>query len=96
MATEKKETKASKKTDSESWAEKKVRVRLFRDNERYKEDVTAIVNGKAFRIRRGVDVELPLYVWLMIRNGIEQDDKASDFIQREEASFKAKEREFNW
>ena len=38
-------------------AEKKnVRIRLFKDNSRYKEDLFVSVNGVNYKIRRGVEV----------------------------------------
>ena len=41
-------------------AEKKnVRIRLFKDNSRYKGDLFVSVNGVNYKIRRGVEVEVP-------------------------------------
>ena len=41
-------------------AEKKnVRIRLFKDNSRYKGDLFVSVNGMNYKIRRGVEVEVP-------------------------------------
>ena len=40
-------------------AEKKnVRIRLFKDNSRYKGDLFVSVNGVNYKIRRGVEVEV--------------------------------------
>ena len=47
-ATEKEET---------GMAEEKVRVKLFKDNGRYKSDLFVSVNGVNYMIRRGVEVE---------------------------------------
>ena len=42
-------------------AEKKnVRIRLFKDNSRYKGDLFVSVNGVNYKIRRGVEVEVCL------------------------------------
>ena len=41
-------------------AEKNVRIRLFKDNSRYKGDLFVSVNGVNYKIRRGVEVEVPL------------------------------------
>ena len=38
-------------------AEKNVRIRLFKDNSRYKGDLFVSVNGVNYKIRRGVEVE---------------------------------------
>ena len=39
--------------------EKNVRIRLFKDNSRYKGDLFVSVNGVNYKIRRGVEVEVP-------------------------------------
>ena len=36
---------------------KNVRIRLFKDNSRYKGDLFVSVNGVSYKIRRGVEVE---------------------------------------
>ena len=36
-----------------------VRIRLFKDNSRYKGDLFVSVNGVNYKIRRGVEVEVP-------------------------------------
>ena len=41
---------------------KKIKIRLFKGSGRYAEDVTVIVNGKVFLIKRGETVEVPEYV----------------------------------
>ena len=38
---------------------KAVRIKLFKDNSRYKEDLFVSVNGVNYKIRRGVEVEVP-------------------------------------
>ena len=38
---------------------KAVRIKLFKDNSRYKEDLFVSVNGVNYKIRRGVEVEGP-------------------------------------
>ena len=42
---------------------KNVRIRLFKDNSRYKGDLFVSVNGVNYKIRRGVEVEVPPEVW---------------------------------
>ena len=39
--------------------EKNVRIRLFKDNSRYKGDLFVSVNGVNYKIRRGVEVKVP-------------------------------------
>ena len=76
------------------WEQQKVRVRLFKDNERYRDDVTVVVNGRAWRIQRGVDVEIPMYVWQVLEASMAQDTKTAIMIQRESDEFKDKEKHF--
>ena len=38
---------------------KAVRIKLFKDNSRYKGDLFVSVNGVNYKIRRGVEVEVP-------------------------------------
>lgn len=84
----------AKPTVSKSWEDQKVRIRLFKDNERYKDDVTVVVNGKVWRIQRGKEVEIPMFVWKVIQKGMEQDFNTATLIQQEEESFKKKEKDF--
>lgn len=47
-------------------------IRLYKDNDKYKDDVQVIVNGKVFIIKRGVDVEVPDYVEEVLDNAQKQ------------------------
>lgn len=85
---------AKKETKPVAWEDQKIRVKLFKDNERYKDDVTVEVNGRAFRIQRGKEVEIPMYVWLVLEAGMEQDGKTADLIQAEQDSYKEKEEKY--
>ncbi len=85
---------ATKTETPKSWEDQKVKVKLFKDTERYKDDVTAVVNGKVWRIQRGKEVEIPMFVWKVIEKGMEQDFQTATLIQAEEESFKRKEKDF--
>lgn len=37
-----------------------VKIKLFKDKDKYSEDVTVVVNGTTFRIQRGVEVEVQI------------------------------------
>ena len=54
-------------------AEKNVRIRLFKDNSRYKGDLFVSVNGVNYKIRRGVEVEVPPAVAEVLEHSIKQD-----------------------
>lgn len=61
----------------------------FKDSGKYKDDITVVVNGKTWRIKRGVQVMVPKYIYTILRQSIEQDAKTADFIeaQRSKADF---------
>ncbi|HIW09784.1 MAG TPA: hypothetical protein H9890_10360 [Candidatus Faecalibacterium intestinigallinarum] len=55
-------------------AEEKVRIKLFKDNGRYKSDLFVSVNGVNYQIRRGVEVEVPRSVAEVLEHSQRQDD----------------------
>ena len=55
-------------------AEEKVRIKLFKDNGRYKGDLFVSVNGVNYQIRRGVEVEVPRAVAEVLEHSQRQDD----------------------
>ena len=95
VAVEEKEVKAKATEEPKvPWELQKVMIRLFRDNDRYKDDVTVEVNGRVWRIQRGVDVLVPRYVAEVVENSLSQDDRTAAMIQKESDEFKAKEKHF--
>ena len=59
-------------------AEKKnVRIRLFKDNSRYKGDLFVSVNGVNYQLQRGKNIEVPPEVAEAIRHSQEQDDQTA-------------------
>ena len=68
-------------------AEKKnVRIRLFKDNSRYKGDLFVSVNGVNYKIRRGVEVEVPPEVAEVLEHSIKQDAEAARKSQAMQAA----------
>lgn len=65
MATAKKPEKAVEAPKAFS---KKVRVKLFKDNDKYKAPVFVGINGKTWYIPRGVEVEVPVEVQYVLEN----------------------------
>ena len=66
---------------------KAVRVRLFKDNSRYKGDLFVSVNGVNYKIRRGVDVEVPPEVAEVLEHSQMQDVRtAARFAAAETAA----------
>lgn len=62
--------------------ETKKKIRLYKDNEKYKDDVQVIVNGKVFLIKRGVQVEVPDYVAEVLENAQIQAQYAAEYSER--------------
>ena len=54
--------------------EKNVRIRLFKDNSRYKGDLFVSVN---YKIRRGVEVEVPPEVAEVLEHSQMQDERTA-------------------
>lgn len=61
----------------------KVSIHLFRDNERYKDDVFVCVNGKTALIQRGKTVEVSADIAEALENSMQQDAATADMIGRE-------------
>ena len=56
---------------------KNVRIRLFKDNSRYKGDLFVSVNGVSYKIRRGVEVEVPPEVAEVLEHSQVQDERTA-------------------
>ena len=66
---------SASRVKGEAMAEKKnVRIRLFKDNSRYKGDLFVSVNGVNYKIRRGVEVEVPPEVAEVLEHSQQQDE----------------------
>ena len=65
---------------------KNVRIRLFRDNGRYKEDLFVSVNGVNYKICRGVDVEVPPEVAEVLEHSQLQDERTAARIAAAETA----------
>lgn len=61
--------------------EERVTIKLFKDNKDYKDDLTVVVNGKAYRIQRGVEVSVPKSVAEVIEHSATQDEKTAQLIE---------------
>ena len=72
---------------AETKNEKLVRYKAFKDNDKYKDDITVIVNGRIWRIQRGVWVDLPQYVIDVIEQGNDQDLAAANYSQEQEDAY---------
>ena len=67
-----------------------VKIKLFKDKDKYSEDVTVVVNGTTFRIQRGVEVEVPYQVAEVLRNSEKADEetetKISELVAKNESN----------
>ena len=67
----------------------KVPIELFKDNGKYKGDVLVCVNGERFLIKRGVRVEVPRYVALVLEESAKQDTDTANLIESESSRYEA-------
>ena len=84
---------AEKKQAQDLTGEKLVKVRLFKDNERYKDDVFVAVNGRSYQIKRGEEVEVPESVAEVLERSQHQDEAAAWLMEQESSSFAARAKE---
>lgn len=54
-----------------------MKIKLFKDNSRYKEDPFVSVNGVNYKIRRGVEVEVPPEVAEVLEHSQMQDERTA-------------------
>lgn len=70
-----------------------VKIRLFKDNHDYKDDVFVGVNGEHFLIQRGVEVEVPDYVAEVLHNSELQDIEAAAKSEAAQRNYEEKSKE---
>ena len=58
----------------------KTTIKLFYDGYKYVDDVTVIVNGKTYIIKRGVEVTVPTSVKFALEDSVRQERKAQKYI----------------
>ncbi len=86
---DKETTQAATMTNPAPVGPKMVKVRLFKDNDKYKDDVFVAVNGKSFQIKRGLEVEVPDYVAEVLERSMKQDQATANMIERESGAYAA-------
>lgn len=70
--------------------EKMVKLKLFKDNGQYKDDVFVAVNGRTFQIVRGVEVEVPECVVEVLEHSEAQDRRTAELMERLESAYAAR------
>lgn len=73
--------------------EEMVTIRLFKDNERYKDDVFVAINGRSFQIKRGESVQVPKCVADVLEQSMDQDAATAKLMDRESAAWSAQAKE---
>ncbi len=79
--TEAEETMAEEQTLTDP-GDELVTVQLFKDNDRYKEDLFVAVNGERILIQRGVPVQIKKKFAEVIENSQRQDQQTDALMQR--------------
>ena len=81
--------------NQEAWLNEYVEVRLFKDNEKYKDDVYVAINGKNCVIRRGVWTRIRRKFALLLDQSEIQDLRTAELMEKEASRFEAETRRHN-
>ena len=65
-----------------------VKIKLFKDDYRYKSDLFVAINGNNWFIKRGKEVTLPKYVADFIEQTMAEEARIWEKVEQEEADFK--------
>ncbi len=72
-------TEKKEKFDAKKYYNEKVKVKLFKDTGRYKDDVFVAVNGVGMLVPRGVEVEIPRKYAEVLMNSEKQASFAIEY-----------------
>ena len=88
MAAKKDDTvEAVKEKKAAQEPEERVTIELFKDNDKYRDDLVVGVNGKYYQIQRGIPVSVPRSVAEVIANSKAQDSAAADYSKAKEQEY---------
>ena len=76
---------------AEAYLEEYVAVKLFRDNDRYKDDVYVAVNGHNCVIKRGEWVKIKRKFALVLDQSEIQDMQTAEYLEAEQSRFREAE-----
>lgn len=62
-------------------SKQKVKIHLYKDAERNKDDVFAALNGRSYLIKRGEDVFVPPEIAEVLSNAQRQNEKAAQTVK---------------
>ena len=74
--------------DPEVYLNEYVAVKLFRDNDRYKDDVYVAVNGQNCLIKRGEWVKIKRKFALVLDQSEIQDMQTAEYLEAEQARYR--------
>ena len=74
--------------DEEAYLTEYVAVKLFRDNDRYKDDVYVAVNGQNCLIKRGEWVKIKRKFALVLDQSEIQDMQTAEYLEAEQARYR--------
>ena len=77
--------------DAEAYLNEYVAVKLFRDNDRYKDDVYVAVNGQNCLIKRGEWVKIKRKFAMVLDQSEVQDMQTAEYLEAEQTKFREAE-----
>ena len=92
---EKAEAPAPSPAPATSRDEELVPIRLFKDNERYKDDVFVAVNGERVQIRRGETVRIKRKFAQVLEQSMRQDTATARLMEQKAAEYEANAKALN-
>lgn len=69
-------------TANEAYMKEPVTIKLFKDNERYRDDVYVSVNDRSYLIKRGVEVTVPRFIEQALKNSLAQDEYVASLVEQ--------------
>lgn len=76
----------------QAYLEEYIAIKLFKDNDRYKDDVYVAINGKNCVIKRGEWVKIKRKFALVLDQSEIQDSKAAQLMEAEQNRFAGQSR----
>lgn len=73
---------------SDDYLEELVEIMLFKDSDKYSDDLIVTHNGKNYQIKRGVKVMVPRKVQLVIEDSMKQAGLAADYEEEAQQQYK--------
>ncbi|WP_314021065.1 hypothetical protein [Mogibacterium diversum] len=75
-------------TVSDDYLEELVEIMLFKDSDKYSDDLVVTLNGKNYQIKRGIKVMVPRKVQLVIEDSMKQAGLAADYEEEAQQQYK--------